>query len=501
MNGAFMDVNLSRQQITDCLTRLGVNKGDHLIVHSALASFGRIDGGAKTLIKALLDAVGPQGTIVMPAFGCADKVFDPEKSETGLGEVPRAFWKMPGARRSRHPLASVAAVGAKADWLVEGHENAELAHGESTPYTKLAQIGGKILLLGVDQDRNTFLHGIEEHLRLSYLKTRPASYLSQTGQTITKEYPFFPGPHRNFIGLGSWLESQGLVKKTLIGTCVTQLMPMRQMMDALLEHLKADPALFISENPNLPDGVSQRADLLKNRLRQEKFTLAADSQYAGSNIEEICGNLTRFGISNIVLSYINDNPWHTFTSESRAWYLKGLELSGIKVAALKLPLLPDNFSEVLDQAGTDKLILPSTLKPDQLKNISKYAIYFENILTPAKDVINLIETANASGISAKLAFNPLEFARVCQNPFLTIYAKTSAKRHTDILFINDGLPSGQRTLLEEGLAEIKELISIFRCRSFDGLFVLQGTDSRSFARSAEKFMSILKELGDVPTDN
>ena len=163
---------INKQDIRRGLDQLGIGKGDHIFVHTALSSFGRINGGASTLLDILLDTVGPEGTVIVPTFETDDDVFDPTKSETGLGALPRELRQRSESVRSRHPMASVAAVGAKAQWLVKDHERARLAHGNNTPYTRLAGLGGKILLLGVDQDRNTCLHTAEELAQLPYLQTR-----------------------------------------------------------------------------------------------------------------------------------------------------------------------------------------------------------------------------------------------------------------------------------------------------------------------------------------
>jgi Aminoglycoside N3''-acetyltransferase len=196
---------LGRKDIVAGLERLGLRRGDRVLVHSSLSSFGPVTGGADTVIDALLEAVGETGTVVVPTFGCSDEVFDPSSSETGLGVIPRVFWKRPGALRSRHPLASAAAIGPDAEELIRDHEKADTGHGEGTPYHRLYERAGKILLLGVDQDRSTFLHTAEELSRLPYLRPSTARYLDERGAVVRATWAWFPGPHRDFIGLQrSW---------------------------------------------------------------------------------------------------------------------------------------------------------------------------------------------------------------------------------------------------------------------------------------------------------
>ncbi|MFH1614523.1 MAG: AAC(3) family N-acetyltransferase [Planctomycetota bacterium] len=495
---------VSKNDIINGLRRIGLAKGDHVIVHSALSSFGRVRGGAEALIEALLEAVGAEGTVLVPTFGCSDKVFDPARSETGLGMIPQALWKKKGALRSRHPLASVAAIGKKAEWLIKNHENARIAHGKNTPYYRLAQIGGKILFLGVDQDRSTFMHTIEELAELEYLKPAKGKYMDSRGRIKTKTWPYFPGPHRNFIGIQSWLESQGLVAKTRIGNCIAQLMTAGNLLNAISERLKIEPNLFISDNPNLPDGVRQNADLLRAEFKKESFTLAADSQYAGRYFEQITGNLKRFGIDNIVLSYVNNTLWGGIDSRKRKWYLQGLKLAGVRINALRVPVLyPDKALTLLKESKAGILIVPSSSSRDDISRVSaeNFAVHVENTALNSAQTKHLMAGLSRGNDKIALAFNPLNFVQAGDNPFLYTYTKARVKRYTGSLFINDGLATGQRTNLEEGLAEIKELISIFRCRSFAGLFILQGPGPGSFVKTAEKFISLLRELGNVPQDN
>ena len=66
----------------------------------------------------------------------------------------------PGALRSDHPEAGVAALGARAAWLTAQHP-ADFAFGPGTPYERLKQAGGKVLLLGAPLNTITMLHHAE----------------------------------------------------------------------------------------------------------------------------------------------------------------------------------------------------------------------------------------------------------------------------------------------------------------------------------------------------
>lgn len=59
---------LNKQDLINGFCKAEINKGDEIEVHSSLSSFGYVDGGAETVISALKEAVGDNGSIFMPAL-------------------------------------------------------------------------------------------------------------------------------------------------------------------------------------------------------------------------------------------------------------------------------------------------------------------------------------------------------------------------------------------------------------------------------------------------
>ena len=59
---------VTEQQLKRALAELGVEKGMILEVHSSLSSFGRLEGGAVTVIDTLKELVTEEGSIFMPAL-------------------------------------------------------------------------------------------------------------------------------------------------------------------------------------------------------------------------------------------------------------------------------------------------------------------------------------------------------------------------------------------------------------------------------------------------
>lgn len=149
---------VTKEDIVAGLRQIGVAPGDLLQVHSSLSAFGYVEGGADTVVEALLEAVGPDGTVMMPTFnhGAAD-IFDIRTTPSVSGAITEALRRRPQAFRSLHPTHPLAAIGPLAELLTRNHLAAG-TFGLYSPLGKLAAMGGKILLLGVGMNVNTMAH-------------------------------------------------------------------------------------------------------------------------------------------------------------------------------------------------------------------------------------------------------------------------------------------------------------------------------------------------------
>jgi aminoglycoside 3-N-acetyltransferase len=162
--------NQSFKTLVSDLKALGIQCGDVVIVHSSLSSMGFVEGGAETVILALEEVIGEEGTLMFPTFTYADpthkfSVFD---SEVCVGKIPNTFRGMPGVIRSVNPTHSVAAWGKLSKEITEKHYLDRTPFGDNSPYARLAELGGKILMLGCSLLKMSYLHRIEEEAGALY---------------------------------------------------------------------------------------------------------------------------------------------------------------------------------------------------------------------------------------------------------------------------------------------------------------------------------------------
>ena len=175
-------MSVTSEDIRSGLESLGFGRGDRLMVHSSLSSFGRVEGGAQALIKALMDLVGTEGTILMPSFNHGAPVgiggpgvYDPLKTRCTDGRVPDTFWRMKGVHRSLNPTHPFAAWGRDAERYTK-HHHLTLTMGEDSPLGLLARDGGYQLNIGTSHHTTTAKHLAETMNRSPCLGYRTEVY-------------------------------------------------------------------------------------------------------------------------------------------------------------------------------------------------------------------------------------------------------------------------------------------------------------------------------------
>ena len=155
------------------LTDLGVKSGDNLMIHSSYKALGeKIE--AKEVFEAILEVLGKDGTLIMPAFSYSlvtyeQTVFDKEETPSCVGFLPEYFrTEVDGVKRSLHATHSCCVIGKNSEYFIKDHELDATPVGENSPLAKLPKMGGKILILGSHPDHNTALHGVEEKAGAPY---------------------------------------------------------------------------------------------------------------------------------------------------------------------------------------------------------------------------------------------------------------------------------------------------------------------------------------------
>ncbi|MEP7097762.1 MAG: AAC(3) family N-acetyltransferase [Dokdonella sp.] len=240
--------------ITGNLRALGVRSGTTLLVHSSLSSLGFVVGGAEAVVRALLSAIGPDGTLVLPTHtwdrsGRGDFTFDVRHTPSCVGAITEAFRTMSGVTRSLHPTHSVAAIGPGAISLTEAHELSTTPCGEGTPYTKLIQEQAQILFLGTTLDQNTIYHSLESLAQMPYLMRHDDESFTTTDWIGTTRVARFRrhqrGPDRNFAATQGVLEAHAILRKGRVAASDSLLVECAPMAGLVLELLRKNPRYLL----------------------------------------------------------------------------------------------------------------------------------------------------------------------------------------------------------------------------------------------------------------
>lgn len=452
---------MTRNEIATGLRRLGLKKGDSVLLHSSLSSLGRVEGGPAAVIDAFLDVLGAEGTLMVPVFGA-------------LGILTETLKARPGAVISPCPLGTVAALGPAAEELCRDHWRADTVHGADTPYTRLAELGGHICLLGVDQDRNTTLHSVEALLELPYLSDSTAAFETPGGETVTRTWKYYPGPHRDFIGLDRCFREAGVMRTGRIGNAEVRLIKSQDLLDIALAAGRKDPAFALCGNPACADCVRQRAAIFAGRMDRESFTLTASSRLAGRYVPEIIDNLKAAGIRFVELDYLEGKACAFFSPEKLLAAVREFEADGIGVSALRAAAVPDDVSGLAGPAaaaGIRRLVLPLSEALRSAAAVRKAGLepVFYNHSQQAGAAARILKE-----IGGTACFNPPGFVLAGEMPFLDSYRIGRFAGIIGQLDICDCTRDGLPARPARGNGEIKELISILRCRRFSGCFCLGG---------------------------
>jgi aminoglycoside 3-N-acetyltransferase len=163
-----------KQQITSELLEIGVRPGAVLLVHSSLRALGWNRGGPEPIIQGIIEALGPAGTLLMPALSYdlvtpVQPLFDIKHTPSNVGALSEYFRTRPGTRRSLHPTHSVCGLGPLASQLLDSHHLDNTPCGPNSAFHLLPQLHGQILMLGCGLKPNTSMHAIEELIDPPYL--------------------------------------------------------------------------------------------------------------------------------------------------------------------------------------------------------------------------------------------------------------------------------------------------------------------------------------------
>ena len=240
---------MTKQELVEELKKIGLKEGMEIEVHSSLGSLGYVEGGAETVIEALMDCVTDRGSIFMPSlcFGpeleltqedknmgitVKIKILSEDEPRTAMGVIADTF-------RQRSDVVTGKGMIRTSGWGLHAKEAAK----GGLDY--VIRNGGKALLLGVDIYKLTAMHYMEDAM------PKEISDLYEPTEEVSKVYP----PEKWLIECGNppvmpWYTIQdmayekGLIKDGYIGTCKYMFFDIWEVVSLYRKELETNPFKF-----------------------------------------------------------------------------------------------------------------------------------------------------------------------------------------------------------------------------------------------------------------
>ncbi len=274
---------VGRDELAAGFRELGLRAGDVVLVHSALRTLGVVTGGTETVVDALLDVVGPRGTLVGPTFTFVheiepEPIIDPARDPSEMGAISEAIRRRPGARRSSAFRHSFAAIGRRAE-IIAGVDPALAPYDLRSAFGVMLALDTAVLLLGVTYANSTSHHFAEWMSDVSYrhVVERQVRVRRPDGALVAQtmgDYQPRPSPDGSYYGsratdfnhLGRLLEARGQVAVAPVGNAMTRRFAMRDLIALATAEAARDENVFRTPEGRkdrvtmLPDGVFVTGD-------------------------------------------------------------------------------------------------------------------------------------------------------------------------------------------------------------------------------------------------
>jgi len=257
---------LTRNDVFQLLESFGIRRDDVVTMHSSLREIGPIEGGADGLIDAL-KAYLCDGLLLIPTHtwanvNAANPHFDVRSTVPCIGTLAKVAAFRKDGVRSLHPTHSMAVFGKNAWEYIQGEEKSCTPGPMGGALSRLYELGGKVLLVGVGHERNTYLHAVDERIDRPN-RLAPTGFAVEItdwdGNTLRTE-DFHPHQTEGIsIGLSEYyrnykhaLDVTGAVQYGWMGNALTYCCDCRRMTDTVMriwQHADRDVCIGIQEIP------------------------------------------------------------------------------------------------------------------------------------------------------------------------------------------------------------------------------------------------------------
>lgn len=275
--------NYNKQQLKDQLESMGLKGDETILIHSSMKAIGAVDGGADTVLDAWMEYF-KDGLLLLPTHtwktvNADNPVYNPYTTPSCVGLLTNMFMKRDGVIRSLHPTHSMSGYGKNAAEYLAGEEYNNTPCTPGGCYDRLKEVGGKVLLVGVGHERNTYIHSVEEVLnvpnRLSDMPMELVIELQEESNNSGKLPPYnrddgwkkhtdnklcrkvyvrkhynAQQPHisEDFVKLNQIFLDSGVVRKVKFGDADSLLCDAKGMFNIVRQVIAPDPECIVTKD-------------------------------------------------------------------------------------------------------------------------------------------------------------------------------------------------------------------------------------------------------------
>jgi len=237
---------MNKTELIEELKKVGLEEGMEIEVHSSLSSFGNIEGGAETVIEALMECVTKQGSIFMPSlcFGpemelaeedrnmgitTKIKILPEDEPRTAMGIIADTF-------RQRDDVITGTGMTRTSGWGLHADEAAKGG------LNYVIRNGGKALLLGVDIYKLTAMHYMED------VMPEEINDMFAPTEEVSNKYPedewlveCGEPPVKPWYTIQDMAYKKGLIKEGYIGKCKYMFFDIWDVVSLYRKELETNP--------------------------------------------------------------------------------------------------------------------------------------------------------------------------------------------------------------------------------------------------------------------
>ncbi len=275
--------NYNKQQLKAQLESMGLKGDETILIHSSMKAIGAVNGGADTVLDVWMEYF-KNGLLLLPTHtwktvNADNPVYNPYTTPSCVGLLTNMFMKRDGVIRSLHPTHSMSGYGKNAAEYLAGEEYNNTPCTPGGCYDRLKEVGGKVLLVGVGHERNTYIHSVEEVLnvpnRLSDMPMELVIELQEESNNSGKLPPYnrddgwkkhtdnrlyrkvyvrkhynAQQPHisEDFVKLNQIFLDSGVVRKVKFGDADSLLCDAKGMFNIVRQVIAPDPECIVTKD-------------------------------------------------------------------------------------------------------------------------------------------------------------------------------------------------------------------------------------------------------------